>query len=199
MSLSQKTLRRGAATGAVALAFGAVTPAFADGAGLINDSAARTRYVPALSKTMAAVTGDDLARGRAGGFMVDLEAALKAPTDRPQNVMYPPKHSTDMLALAAVVPPKGLEYLDIPFCAQQNNKVIYTGVITQKGEVKAVPWNGPTVGEEVPGVGTKPACNAFIKAARNSFNEKLAQPNAPSQPPPGSGKQASAATGGPNL
>jgi hypothetical protein len=48
MSLSQKTLRRGAATGAVVLAFGAMAPAFADGAGLINNSAALNRYTVAL-------------------------------------------------------------------------------------------------------------------------------------------------------
>lgn len=180
MSLSQKNLRRGAATGAVVLAFGAMAPAFAGGAGLINDSAALNRYTVALDKTMVAVAGNDLAGIRAGGFMVDLEATLKAPASAPQVVVYPKQNSTNMLVIAAVTQPAGFSHLDIPFCAQQNNKVIYTGVITQNGEVKKLPWDGPISGEEVPGVGTKPACGAFISAARNEF-KKLAQPNAPSQ------------------
>jgi hypothetical protein len=180
MSLSQKILRRGAATSAVVLAFSAMAPAFADDAGLINDSKAVIRYGVTLSKTMAAVTGDDLARGRAGGFMVDLETALKAPASAPQVVVYPKQNSTNMLVIAAVTQPAGFSHLDIPLCAQQNNRVIYTGVITQNGEVKKLPWDGPISGEEVPGVGTKPACGAFISAARNEF-KKLAQSNAPSQ------------------
>jgi len=204
MSLSKNTLKLTAATGAVALAFGAMAPAFAGDSGLINDSAAVNHYRPTLSKTMAAVTGDDLARGRAGGFMVDLEAALRAPASAPQVVVYPKQNSTNMLVIAAVTQPVGFSHLDIPLCAQQNNRVIYTGVITQNGEVKKLPWDGPVSGEEVPGVGTKPACGAFITAARNEF-KKLAQPNAPSQPPPLQAEQkaiskpsASLATATPN-
>ncbi|MDS4015896.1 MAG: hypothetical protein RKP46_16335 [Candidatus Accumulibacter sp.] len=199
MSLSKNTLKLTAATGAVALAFGAMAPAFADGAGLINDSAALNRYTPALSKTMAAVTGDDLARMRAGGFMVDLETALRAPADKPRIVDYPPRANADLLRITAVVPPRGGENLPIPFCAEQFNKVLYTGVITPKGEV--VPVTGNWAKETT----THTACKEFILAARNDINTKLAQPNAPSQPPPQQAEQkaiskpsASLATATPN-
>jgi hypothetical protein len=196
MSLSQKTLRRGAATGAVVLAFGAMAPAFADGAGLINDSAALNRYTPALSKTMAAVTGDDLARGRAGGFMVDLETTLKAPADRPRIVDYPKPASANQLRITAVAPPMGFEHMPIPVCAEKDSKVLGTWNITPKGEVVPVRWTGNNVV-----VGTSPACKDFITAARSKF----LPPVDPAQPPPLQAEQkaiskpsASLATATPN-
>lgn len=78
MSHLKNTLGAGAA--AMAMAFGSIAPALADG-GLINDSGALIRYAPALSKTLAAATGDDLTRLAAGGFMVGLEAKLKPEFD----------------------------------------------------------------------------------------------------------------------
>ncbi len=175
MSLSQKTLRRGAATGAVALAFGAMAPAFADGAGLINDDGAVIRYGVALDKTIVAVAGNDLAGIRAGGFMVDLETALRAPADRPRIVDYPKPASANQLRITAVAPPKGFESSSIPVCAEQNDKVLGTWNITPKGEVVSAPWTGNKVA-----VGTSPACKDFITAARSKF----LPPVDPAQPPP---------------
>lgn len=180
MSLSKNTLKLTAATGAVALAFGAMAPAFADGAGLINDSAALNRYTPALSKTMVAVAGNDLAGIRAGGFMVDLETALRAPADKVRIVDYPPRANADLLRITAVVPPRGGENLPIHVCAEQYNKVLYTGVITPRGDVLPLQWNG----SKVSATPTSAACKEFILAARNSLNEKFAAPVAPAQPPP---------------
>ncbi len=175
MSLSKNTLKLTAATGAVALAFGAMAPAFADGAGLINDSAALNRYRPALSKTMAAVTGDDLARGRAGGFMVDLEAALKAPADRPRIVDYPKPVTESMLRITGVAPPNGLEHMPIPVCAEKDSKILGTWNITPNGEVVPVSWTGNRAS-----VGNSAACKDFITAARSKF----LPPVDPAQPPP---------------
>ncbi len=196
MSLSQKTLRRGAATGAVVLAFGAMAPAFAGDSGLINDSAAVNHYRPTLSKTMVAVAGDDLAGIRAGGFMVDLEATLKAPADRPRIVDYPKPASANQLRITAVAPPKGFENSSIPVCAEQNDKMLGAWNITPKGEVVSAPWTGNKVA-----VGTSPACKDFITAARSKF----LPPVDPAQPPPLQAEQkaiskpsASLATATPN-
>lgn len=175
MSLSQKTLRRGAATGAVVLAFGAMAPAFAGDSGLINDSAAVNHYRPTLSKTMVAVAGDDLAGIRAGGFMVDLEATLKAPTDKPRVVDYPKPVTESMLRITGVAPPKGLEHMPIPVCAEKDSKILGTWNITPNGEVVPVSWTGNRAS-----VGNSAACKDFITAARSKF----LPPVDPAQPPP---------------
>ncbi len=175
MSLSKNTLRLTAATGAVALAFGAMAPAFADGAGLINDSKALVLYTVALDKTMVAVAGNDLAGIRAGGFMVDLEAALRAPADRPRIVDYPKPVTESMLRITGVAPPKGLEHMPIPVFAEKDNKILGTWNITPKGEVVPVQWTGNSVS-----VGNSAACKDFITAARSKF----LPPVDPAQPPP---------------
>jgi len=196
MSLSKNTLKLTAATGAVALAFGAMAPAFAGGGGLINDDGAVNHYRPALSKTMAAVTGDDLARMRAGGFMVDLETALKAPTDKPRVVDYPKPVTESMLRITGVAPPKGLEHMPIPVCAEKDSRILGTWNITPKGEVVPVNWTGNSVS-----VGNSAACKDFITVARSKF----LPPVDPAQPPPQQAEQkaiskpsASLATATPN-
>lgn len=188
------TLRKLAASTAVALAFSPLAHA----AGLIDgQDNALGKYRPAFSIALRQAAGDDLAGGRARGFMVELEKALAAPSDKTRVLVYPQDNSTNMLVVAAVVPPKGFEALPIPVCAQQNNKVVGTWNITAKGEVQPVAWNGPAAGEVVPNVGVKPACGAFINVARADINQKLAQNppggNTPAQPPPTpSGKMVSA-------
>ena len=167
-------MRRIAASSVVALAFSPLAQA----GGLIDDNNAVNSYRPTFSSLMAKVTGDDNARGRAGGFMSELETALKAPTDKSRAFLYPQENSTNMLVIAAVVPPKGYESLPIPVCAQQNNKVLGTWQITNKGEVLPVAWTGATTGEVVPGVGVKPACNAFIKVARADMAQQIAEAEA---------------------
>lgn len=168
---SSPTLRRLAASTAVALAFSPL----AHGAGLIDDNNAVNRYRPALSGALAQAAGNDEARIRARGFMVELEKVLAAPTEKTQTVVYPKENSTNMLVVAAVVPPKGFETLPIPVCAQQHNRVLGTWDITAKGEVQPRPVILNPEGS------TKAACAAFITAARNDINQKLAQAQ-PGQP-----------------
>lgn len=175
MSLSKNTLKLTAATGAVALAFGAMAPALADGTGLINDSKAVVRYGVALDKTIVAVAGNDLAGIRAGGFMVDLETALKAPTDKPRVVDYPKPVTESMLRITGVAPPKGLEHMPIPVCAEKDSKILGTWNITPNGEVVPVSWTGNRAS-----VGNSAACKDFITAARSKF----LPPVDPAQPPP---------------
>jgi hypothetical protein len=85
---------------------------------------------------MVAVAGNDLAGIRAGGFMVDLEAKLRAPIDRPQMVTYPQEFTRSMLVMGGVVPPVS-QYAtaSIPFCAQQSSKILYKGHVSPKGEL----------------------------------------------------------------
>ena len=167
-------MRRLAASSVVALAFSPLAQA----GGLIDDPSALMHYTPRFSEALAKAAGNDMARFRAGGFMKELEASLKAPAEKPRAFLYPQDNSTNMLVVAAVVPPKGYESLPIPVCAQQNNKVLGTWQITSKGEVLPVAWNGATTGEVVPGVGVKPACNAFIKVARADMAQQIAEAEA---------------------
>jgi len=161
-------MRRLAASSVVALAFSPLAQA----GGLIDDNNAVNSYRPTFSTLMAKVTGDDNARGRARGFMSELETALKAPADSSRLLVYPKENSTNMLVVAAVVPPKGYESLPIPVCAQQNNKVLGTWQITNKGEVLPVT---PVFNPEG---STKAACNAFIIAARSDINQRVAEAEA---------------------
>lgn len=214
MSLSKKTLKRSAAVSAVAVAFGALTPALAEDGykhPLLDTTAYAYGYMSRLSLSVgdavvaiAKAKGEtkdqqDEARGiaslRTGGFSQQLDQTIRTPTDTPKVVDYPPRANRELLRLTAVRPPMGFENLPIPVCAEQYNKVVGTWAITPKGDI--VPLTGNWAKETT----THTACKDFITAARNSFNEKLAQPNAPSQPPPlqGSDKRASAATGGPNI
>lgn len=158
------TLRRLAASTAVALAFSPL----ANGAGLLDNNDAVNGYRGNLSNELARAAGTDRARERARGFMVELEKALAAPTEKTQTVVYPKDNSTNMLVVAAIVPPKGFEALPIPVCAQQHGKVLGTWNITAKGEVV------PRPALHNPEGSTKAACNAFIVAARAAVNQKLA-------------------------
>ena len=171
------TLRRLAASTAVALAFSPLAHA----AGLYGDNDAVNRYRGHFSNSLAQAAGTDTARERAGGFMVELEKVLAAPTEKTQTVVYPKDNSTNMLVVAAIVPPKGFEALPVPVCAQQHGKVLATWNITAKGEVI------PRPAVLNPEGSTKAACSAFIVAARDEINQKLAsaQPAPqPAQPPP---------------
>jgi len=161
-------MRRLAASSVVALAFSPLAQA----GGLIDDPSALMHYTPRFSEALAKAAGNDMARFRAGGFMSELETALKAPADSSRLLVYPKENSTNMLVVAAVVPPKGYESLPIPVCAQQNNKVLGTWQITNKGEVLPVT---PVFNPEG---STKAACNAFIIAARSDINQRVAEAEA---------------------
>lgn len=142
----------------------------AGAAGLIDDDNAVNLYRPTLSITLAKATGDDTARARAGGFMVNLEAALKVPKETAQIVDYPKPVTQSMLRIISVVPPKGMEDQPIPVCAEQNNKIVGTWSITPKGEVVSVIGNWSTVSASP----TSSACKEFILTARAEIT-KLAQ------------------------
>lgn len=171
--MSAAHLRRLAASTAVAMAFSPL----ANAAGLLDDTAAVNTYRPIFSATLAQAAGADEARLRARGFMVELEKALAAPIEKTQTVVYPKENSTNMLVVAAIVPPKGLEALPIPVCAQQHGKVLGTWNITAKGEVLPRPAILNPEGS------TKAACAAFITAAREEINQAVAS-GTPAQPPP---------------
>lgn len=164
------TLRRLAASTAIAMVFGSM--AHADEGykhPLVNGTASAAAYVFRLSDTLAQTTGDDAARIRARAFAGVLEATLMEPSEETRIVVYPKENSTNMLVVAAVVPPKGFEALPIPVCAQQHNKVVGTWNITSKGEVIPRPAVFNPEGS------TRAACNAFVLAARAEINERLAQ------------------------
>ncbi len=178
--------RQLAASTAVALAF---TAANGNAAGLSDDNDAVNRYRPVLSEALAKATGDDMARIRARGFMVELEKTLKEPGEKARIVVYPRENSTNMLVVAAAVPPKGGEML-LPaavVCAQQHGRPLAAWIITNKGEVLPRPVTSNPEGS------TRAACNATLIAARDEFAQKLAQQtNPPSQgaPPAAEAKPA---------
>jgi hypothetical protein len=152
----------------------AVVLAFTDAnaAGLVGDKPALIRYTPALIKTIDAVSDDPAVQSRAGGFTVELEKALGERGEQSRIVDYPKPVSANMLWVTAVVPPKGLEELPIPVCAEQNSKIVGTWNITAKGEVAPASWTGPRESE-----GNSAACKGFILAARTDINQKLAEMN----------------------
>jgi hypothetical protein len=166
--MTTNTLRRLAATTAVAIAFSPL----ANAAGLISDDAAIVSARANLSITLAKTTGDDMARLRSGGFMAALEKALEAPSEKTRVVDYPKPAVVERLRITAVVPPKGMEALPIPVCAEQNNKVLGTWNITAKGDVIPAPWSGAMVSDTP----TSAACKAFVFAARDEINQKLTAP-----------------------
>jgi len=163
-------MRRLAASSVVALAFSPLAQA----GGLIDDPSALMHYTPRFSEALAKAAGNDMARFRAGGFMSELEKALKAPTEKPVVVDYPKPVSANMLRVIAVAPPKGYESLPIPVCAEQNNKVLGTWQITNKGEVLPAPWAGSMVSATP----TSSACKEFILAARSDINQRVAEAEA---------------------
>jgi|GEM_PF-1052291 len=167
-------MRRLAASSVVALAFSPLAQAGDN----VPDRDALKKYYNPLTNVIAQASGSPTAHLYVGGFVSELEAALRSPPERPRPFLSPQENSTNMLVIAAVVPPKGYESLPIPVCAQQNNKVIGTWQITNKGEVLPVAWTGATTGEVVPGVGVKPACNAFIKVARADMAQQIAEAEA---------------------
>ena len=216
MSQSKHTLKRSAAVGAVAVAFGALTPALAEDGykhPLLDTTAYANGYPFRLSisvgeaaKAIAKAKGatkdqQEEAEGIASlatkGFSQQLDQTIRTPTDTAKFVDYPPRANGEFLRLIAVRPPRGLENLPIPVCAEQYNKVVGTWAITPKGDIVPLQWNG----SKASATPTSSACKEFIFAARDDLNTKLAQPNAPSQPPPlqGSDKRASATTGSPNI
>lgn len=175
---ANRTLRQLAASTAVAMAFSPL----ANAAGLIDSPKALNTYSSLLSENIAKAAGNDEARLRARGFMVELEKALKEPSEKIRIVDYPKPVSANMLRVTAVVPPKGFEALDIPVCAEKDSKVLGTWNITAKGEVQPAPWAGARESE-----GNSAACKAFIFASRDAINQKLAQATpsgAPAQPAP---------------
>lgn len=180
---STSTLRSLAGAAAVALTFNAVN---ANAAGLIDSVDAQLRYAPAFSQAIAAAAPMDRAPHlRAGGFMQQLETALKAPADKTRVVDYPPRANRELLRITAVVPPKGLDEQPIPVCAEQNNKVLGTWAITNKGEVLPVTGNWATT------TTTNTACKEFILGQRSAINQ-LAQERANSTPAASAQPQAPA-------
>ena len=171
---SSNLVRNLAGATALALVFNAVN---ANAAGLIDDDAAVNRYTPALIEAIKAAAPNDTGAGfGAGGFIVNLEAALSAREARPKVVDFPPRANAEFLRIIGVTPPQGLEHLPIPVCAEKNNQVLGVWNITPAGKVVKTTWNGATVSATP----TSSACKDFIIAARNGFAEKLAaQPAAP--------------------
>jgi hypothetical protein len=129
-------------------------------------------YRDGLTSALAQATGDDLARGRARAFMVELEKARGERGEQSRIVDCPKPVSANMLRVTAVVPPKGLEELPIPVCAEQNSKIVGTWNITAKGKVAPALWTGARESE-----GNSAACKGFILAARTDINQKLAEMN----------------------
>lgn len=169
--------RQLAASTAVALAFAAPAQAHP----LLDTTASARAYVSRLSNTIADAVKDDMARLRVRGFAAEFEQALREPSEQTRIVDYPKPAVVERLRITAVVPPKGLEMLDIPLCAEQNNKVVGTWTITPKGEVIPAPWTGQRQSETP----TSAACKGFILAARADINSKVAQQaNPPSQGAP---------------
>jgi hypothetical protein len=158
-------LRRLAGATAISMVFAAT----AQSAGLIDNDAAVNHYRPLLSQTIATAAKDDLARGRARGFMVELENVLKEPSEKARVIDYPKPVSANMLRIIAVVPPKGMEQASIPVCAEKDSKVLGTWAISFKGEVVPAPWTGTMVSE-----GNSSACKAFILASREAINRQVA-------------------------
>ena len=199
--MPSQTLRRLAGATAVALAFSAT----ANAGGFLDDAGATIRAAGNFDNAIAkAAPNDPAPRLRAGGFMQQLEATLKAPAEgKTLFVDYPPRANAELLRIIAVVPPKGHEHLPIPVCAEQNNKVLGTWNITAKGDVLPASWSGSMVSAAP----NSSACKDFIFASRAEIT-RLAQSNQPAQPPPVSTgepakptpmKQAASADGRPAL
>lgn len=188
------TLRRLAASTAVALAFAPVAAsaqtspakpqtaceaAQANTGSLVSNGNALNCYAGTFSQTLAKAAPDDEApRTRAGGFMVDLEAALKAPADKPSLVVYPKTNSNNMLVVYAVVPPKGFETLPVGTCAQQFGKPLAAWNITSKGEVVPRPVVLNPEGS------TRAACQATLTAMNNDLKAAMAAAVAGGTSPP---------------
>lgn len=180
---TNNTLRQLAASTAVAMAFSPMAQA-ADSSvhPILNPATGATAYSARLSIELVKAAGNDMASLRAKGFVVELEAALKEPSEKTRIVVYPKDNSTNMLVVAAVVPPKGMEQLPIPVCAQQFGRPLAAWNITAKGDVVPRPVLLNPEGS------TRPACNATIVAARAEIEQQMAsgQPTPqPAQPPPG--------------
>ena len=162
--------------GATALATAAFTAIAASGS-YLDDPAATVRVLGNFSKALVKAEGDVGANLSAGGFLKALEDKLKAPTEKPAILVYPPKGDAQALVTAAVVPPAEALSLPIPVCAQKGGKVLAAWNITDKGEVlpRAVVPN--------PEGSTKAACNATIMAAMNEMQQQLATTTPPTPPP----------------
>lgn len=196
-------LRRLAASTAVALAFAPMAGFAADAPAkpqtaceaaqtnsgpLLANSNAMNCYRGTFSRALASAAPNyEAPRIRAGAFMFELEKALAAPTEKTQTIVYPRENSTNMLVVAAIVPPKGFETLPIPVCAQQHARVLGTWNITSKGEVIPRPIIVNPEGS------TKAACAAFMTAARAEMNDKLHAVQ-PAQPPAAAVSDAGTAT-----
>jgi len=163
-------MRRLAASSVVVLAFSPLAQAWDH----VPDRDALKKYYNPLINVIAQASGSPTAYIRVGGFVSELEAALRAPTEKPVVVDYPKPVSANMLRVIAVAPPKGYESLPIPVCAEQNNKVLGTWQITSKGEVLPAPWAGSMVSATP----TSSACKEFILAARSDINQRVAEAEA---------------------
>lgn len=164
-------LRRLAASTAVAMAFSPLANAADTLHPLLNPATGAPAYSFKLSQALVKATGDNAASLRTKGFVVELEKALQEPSEKIRIVDYPKPVSANMLRITAVVPPKGFEALDIPVCAERDNKVVGTwNITTDKGNVNPAPWTGARESETP----TSAACKAFILASRDAINQKLA-------------------------
>lgn len=184
MTTSKSTLRNLAGTAAVALVFNAVN---ANAASFLDDPGASIRGQASFSQAIAAAAPNaEAPRIRAGGFMEQLVTALQSPADKTRVVDYPKPVTQSMLRITAVVPPKGLEEQPIPVCAEQNDKVLGTWAITNKGEVLPVSGNWSMVS-----AGNSAACKEFILGQRSAINQ-LAQERANGAPAASTQPQAPA-------
>lgn len=135
MLVSQKTLRRGAATSAVVLAFTSAAPAFSDDLGFLKDSAAVNHFRANMDRVILEATGGDtLALGQSGTFSLGLEKKLRAPVEKPQLVTVPQEFTRSMLVVGGVVPPAS-QYAtaSAPFCIQRSGAILYKGHVSSEG------------------------------------------------------------------
>lgn len=135
---------------------------------LLASNAAVNTYRPTLITAIADSSKDQRAQLGAGGFIVDLEKALKTLGDKARLVSYPETRNSDLLMIAAVVPPKAGLALPIPVCAQQYAKVIAAWTITVNGEVL------PMATAANPEGSNKAACQATLFAAKREMDKALA-------------------------
>ena len=196
--MPSQTLRRLA--GATALMSGAVALAFSatsNAAGFIDtDRSVLTARVNVDNAIAKAAPNDKAPRLAAGGFMKGLEEVLNGKTPDAERysltgqrdpatkeidprfartLVYPKDNSTNMLVIAAVLPPRGSEHLPVAVCAQKDGQVAGAWNINADGSVVQRLITKNAEGSNLA------ACAATIVAARKEINT-LAQSPQPAQP-----------------
>jgi len=173
MSLSEKTLRRGAST----LAFMAVVAGVAPTA-----NAADVHPILSGKASLGVSGGVPMAlrkavpnylpvEERAGAFVVELKEKLATPLDRPSSMSYPNPASPIQLVVHAAIPPKGFyEKAPIKICAEMNGAVVGTYNISPQGDVTPDAWaGGPRVVSAEPSKVFEFVCKPYLVEYINQF------------------------------